>query len=123
MVTLSYPLIGLICLLAAIAITLLWPLGPSRRNHLASEIMILVLFVAAGGFIYASGWLPESVSWLGAMGIGLIVGIVAVVFRDVRRFINHFRYQTYKYTHPYYWYGRVGRAMLGGGERRQRRRS
>jgi hypothetical protein len=123
MITVSYPLVGIVCLLAAIAITFFWPLGPSRRNHLASEILILVLFVAAGGFIYASGWLPESVSWLGAMGIGFVVGIIAVVLRDVRRFIQHFRYQTYKYTHPYYWYGRVGRAMLGGGERRQRRRS
>jgi hypothetical protein len=54
------------------------------------------------------------------MGIGLIVGIMAVVLRDVRRFIQHFRYETYKYTHPYYWYGRVGRAMSGGGRRRQR---
>ncbi len=122
-ITLSYPLAGIICLLAALGIALLWPLGPSRRNHLASEVVILVLFVAAGGFLYASGWLPESVSWLGAMGIGLVVGIVAVVFRDVRRFIAHFRYETYKYTHPYYWYGRVGRAMFGNSGRRRQRRS
>jgi len=120
MITLSYPLVGIVCLLAVIAITFFWPLGPSRRNHLVSEIVILVLFVAAGGFIYASGWLPESVSWLGAMGLGLTVGVVAVVFRDVRRFVNHFRYETYKYTHPYYWYGRVGRAMFGGSRRRRR---
>jgi hypothetical protein len=123
MITLSYPLAGVICLLAAFCITFFWPLGPSRRNHVISEVVIVVLFVAAGGFIFASGWLPESVSWVGALGIGLAIGIVAVVFRDVRRFINYFRGQAYKYTHPYYWYGRAGRAMFGGRERRRRRRS
>lgn len=91
MITLSYPLVGIICLLAALGITLFWPIGSSWRNHLASEIVIIVLFVAAGGFLYASGWLPESVSWFGAMGAGLVVGIVAVVFRDVRRLTQHFR--------------------------------
>ena len=123
MITLSYPLVGIICLLAALAITFFWPIGSSRRNHVAGEIVIVVLFVAAGGFLYAGGWLPESVSWFAAMGIGLIAGIVAVVLRDVRRFIQHFRYQTYKYTHPYYWYGRAGRAMFGNSGRRRRRRS
>jgi hypothetical protein len=115
MITLSYPLVGIICLLAALGLTLFWPLGPSRRNHLAGEIVILVLFVAAGGFIYAGGWLPESVSWLGAMGIGFVFGIIAVVFRDVRRFINHFRYQAYKYTHPYSYRARshLVREILG----------
>jgi uncharacterized membrane protein YedE/YeeE len=122
MIALPVPLVGIICLLAAFAITFFWPLGPSRRNHLASEIVILVLFVATGGFIFASGWLPDGVSWLGAMGIGFVVGLVAVILRDVRRFIQHFRYETYKYTHPYYWYGRVGRAMFGGSARRRRRR-
>ena len=87
MITLSYPLVGIICLLAALGITFFWPIGPSRRNHLAGEIVIIVLFVGAGGFLYASGWLPESVSWFGAMGAGLVVGIVAIVFRAVRRFI------------------------------------
>jgi hypothetical protein len=120
-ITLSYPLIGIVCLLAAVGITFFWPLGPSRRNHLLSEVVIVVLFVAAGGFLWAGGLVPESVSWFGAMAVGAVVGIVAVVLRDVRRFIQHFRYQTYKVTHPYYWYGRVGRAMMGGGGRRRRR--
>jgi hypothetical protein len=119
-INLSHPLIGIICLLAGLGITFLWPLGQARGKHVLGEIVLLVLFVSAGGFIYASGWLPEHVSWFGAMGIGLGVGIVAVVYRDVRRFINHFRYETYKYTHPYYWYGRVGRAMFGGSRRRRR---
>jgi hypothetical protein len=122
MITLPYQLVGVICLLAALGITFFWPIGPSRRNHLSSEMVMIALFVAAGGFLYASGWLPENVSWLAAMGIGLIVGIVAVVFRDVIRFIRHFQYETYKYTHPYYWYGRVGRAMFGGTQRRRRSR-
>ena len=91
MITLSYPLIGITCLIAALVITLFWPVGSSWRNHLASEIVIIVLFVSAGGFIYANGWLPESVSWFGAMGAGLVVGILAVVFRGVRRLIQPFR--------------------------------
>ena len=122
MITLSYPLVGIICLLAALGITFFWPVGPSRRNHLAGELVLIVLFVAAGGFLWAGGLVPESISWFAAMGIGLIVGIIAVVLRDVRRFIGHFRYETYKYTHPYYWYGRVGRALFGGAQRRRRSR-
>ncbi len=122
MITLSYSLVGVVCLLAAFGIALFWPLGQARRNHVLSEIVIVVLFVAAGGFIYAAGWLPESISWPMAMAIGLGVGLVAVIIRDVRRFINHFRYETYRWTHPYYWYGRVGRAVMGGGTVRRRRR-
>ena len=121
MITLSYPLAGILCLLAGLGITFFWPLGQARGKHVLGEIVLLVLFVSAGGFIYASVWLPENVSWFGAMGIGLVVGIAAVVYRDVRRFINHFRYQAYKWTHHYYWYGRVGRAVVDGGRRRRRR--
>ncbi len=122
MISLSYQLAGVICLVAALGITFFWPLGFSRRNHIAGEIVLLVLFVAAAGFMYAAGWLPESISWPMSLLIGLVVGVVAVVFRDVRRFINHFRYESYKWTHPYYWYGRVGRAVMGGGAPRRRRR-
>ncbi len=123
MITLSYSLVGVVCLLAGLGIALFWPLGQARRNHVLSEIALVVLFVAAGGFLYAAGWLPESISWPIAMAIGLGVGLVAVIIRDVRRFINHFRYETYRWTHPYYWYGRVGRAVMGGGTTRRRRRS
>ena len=122
MITLSYPLIGIVCLLAAIGITFFWPLGPSRRNHVISEIVIVALFVSAGGFLWAGELMPDSISWEASLIIGGIVGIAAIVFRDVRRFIQHFRYETYKWTHPYYWYGRVGRAVVGGRERRRRRR-
>jgi|GEM_PF-867791 len=122
MVTLSYPLIGIACLLAGLGITLFWPLGQARRGHLMSEIVILVLFVAAGGFLWAGGLIPESISWGASLVIGGIVGIVAVVFRDARRWIRHFQYQAYKWTHPYYWYGRVGRAMTARRERRRQRR-
>lgn len=120
MIALSYPLVGLACLLAAIGLTLFWPLGQARRGHLLSEIIILVLFVAAGGFLWAGQLIPESLSWEASMGIGGIVGIVAIVFRDVRRWVRHFQYEAYKWTHPYYWYGRVGRAMVGSRRRRTR---
>ncbi len=89
MITLSYPLAGIMSLLAALGITFFWPVGSSRSNHLVSEIVIIVLFISAGGFIYASGWLPQNVSWFGAMGAGLVVGIVAIVSRGVRRLIQH----------------------------------
>ena len=123
MVTLSYPLLGIVCLLAGLGITFFWPLGQARRGHLLSEVMILALFVAAGGFLWAGGIIPETISWTMSLLAGLVVGIVAVVFRDVRRFIQHFRYETYKWTHPYYWYGRVGRAVMGGGSTQRRRRT
>lgn len=121
MIVLSYPVIGIMCLLAALAITFLWPLGPARRNHVISEIVIFVLFVASASCLWAGTWIPESISWLGALAIGAGLGVLAVVFRDVRRFVRYFRGQIYKYRHPYYWYGRVGRAVMGGSERRRRR--
>ena len=120
MVTLSYPLLGIVCLLAGLGITFFWPLGQARRGHLLSEVMILALFVAAGGFLWAGGLIPESVSWVASMVIGGIVGLAAVVLRDVRRWTRHFQNKVYRWNHPYYWYGRVGRAVSGG-ERRRRR--
>jgi len=85
MIVLSYPLIGIVCLLVASGITFLWPVGSSRRNHLVSEIVIVALYVSAGGFLWASGLIPESISWGTSMLVGLVVGLAAIVYRFVRR--------------------------------------
>ena len=36
-------------------------------------------------------------------------GLLAVLYRDVRRFVRYFRGKVYRVTHPYYWYGRYYR--------------
>jgi hypothetical protein len=41
--------------------------------------------------------------------IGLGLGLLAVLYRDVRRFARYFRGKIYRMTHPYYWYGRYYR--------------
>ncbi len=88
MIILTYSLIGIVCLLVGLGITFLWPLGSPRNNHLASAIVIVALFVSAGGFLWASELIPASISWETSMFIGLIVGVLAAVYRGVRRFVN-----------------------------------
>jgi uncharacterized membrane protein len=85
MIILSYAAIGVICLLVGLGITFTWPLGSPRNSHLASAIVLIVLFVSAGGFLWGGGLIPTSISWETSMLVGLIVGLASVVYRAVHR--------------------------------------
>jgi hypothetical protein len=53
-------------------------------------------------------WIPVGETWKVVL-IGLGLGLLAVLYRDVRRFVRYFRGKVYRVTHPYYWYGRYYR--------------
>ncbi len=98
--------LGLVCLLGAIALTFFYPLGQRRGSHLISEIILIGLFGVAAYNLIPSAWVPSD---LGVLAIGLGVGLVAVIYRDVRRFFRFFHGKIYRMSHPYYWYGRMFR--------------
>jgi hypothetical protein len=51
-------------------------------------------------------WIPLSETWKVIL-IGL--GLLAVLYLDVRRLVRYFRGKVYRVTHPYYWHGRYYR--------------
>ena len=97
---------GLICLVAGLLLTFVYPLGQRRGNHALSEILLLILFVVAAYALIPSAWVPND---LVVLLIGFGLGLVAVIYRDVRRFFRFFRGKFYRMSHPYYWYGRMAR--------------
>lgn len=97
---------GVICLVAALLLTFVYPLGQRRGNHVASEIILLILFTIAAYALIPTAWVPND---LVVLLIGLGVGWLAVIYRDVRRFFRFFRGKIYRMSHPYYWYGRMAR--------------
>ncbi len=106
--------IGLSALVVGILLTLFLPLGRARSNHLVSTLIIFALCVAAG-FLLLGGLLDAP--WPLAIGVGL--GLLAVLYRGLRRWLRYFRGVVYRTTHPYYWFGRMWRS--GQSQRRRRR--
>ena len=107
-------LIGVGSALLAFVMTFFIPVSVHRVNqHLISGIIAVLVFVAA----FSIFDLP----------LALLVAIggtaVAIIYRDVLRWIKGaLWHNVFRYTHRYYWYNRVGRAIIGGGQRRSRRR-
>ena len=97
---------GLICLVAGLLLTFVYPLGHQRGSHAISEIILLILFMVAAWNLIPSAWVPDN---LGVLAIGFAVGVLAVIYRDVRRFFRFFHGKIYRMSHPYYWYGRMFR--------------
>ena len=96
------------CLIGAGILTFAWPLRPRRSNHLLLSISIVILSVLAAYNLIPVTWIPLSETWKVIL-IGLGLGLLAVFYRDVRRFARYFRGKVYRMTHPYYWYGRYYR--------------
>jgi chromate transport protein ChrA len=94
----------------ALILTLFIPVSPHRVNQTLISLVIAVLvFVAA----FAIFDMPL------ALVIGIAGTLVAVIYRDIMRWIKEFLWHNvFRYTHRYYWYNRIGRAILGGGRRR-----
>jgi hypothetical protein len=104
----SQPVIGLACFIGGLLLTFAWPLGRRSSGHVFLTISIIILFVLAAYNLIPVTWIPVAESWQVIL-IGLGVGLLCVLYRDVRRFLRYFRGKLYRMTHPYYWYGRYDR--------------
>jgi hypothetical protein len=110
-------LVGTGALLLGLILTFAMPVGARRVNQTLIAVLIAVMFVVAG---IAFAPLLGFPAWLIA---AVVVAVVAILIRDVRRFVKHVYYDVTKYSRRDFWYRRVGEAVLGGGRRSSRRRS
>ncbi len=99
----------------AVILTFFMPVSAHRVNqNLIAFLIAVLVFVAA----FAIFEIPL------ALVIGIVATGAAIIYRDVLRWIKAaLWHNVYRYSHRYFWYNRVGRAIIGGGERRGRRRS
>ncbi len=108
MISINQSLFGGLCLIGAIVLTFAWPLGRERRSHVISALVIVALFVIGLYNLIPVTWVSESETWKVILA-GLVLGGLAVLYRDIRRFARFFHGKVYRMTHPYYWYGRYYR--------------
>jgi hypothetical protein len=108
MIEINQSVFGALCFSGACALTFAGPLGPRRGSHILLSISIVILVVLAAYNLIPVTWIPVSETWK-VLLIGLGLGLLAVLYRDVRRFVRYFRGKVYRVTHPYYWYGRYYR--------------
>ncbi len=108
MIQISQSVFGLLCLVVALVLTFAWPLGRHSGGHIVLSLFIVVFFMLAAWNLIPVTWIPRENTWQVVL-IGLVVGLLAVIYRDVRRFVRFFHGRVYRFTHPYYWYGRYYR--------------
>lgn len=106
----SITILGWICLAAAILLTFFYPLGQLHRSHLVSQAAMFICYVVAAFILIPYNWIPQSEGWK-ALAVGAIAGLIALVFRDIRRFFRFFNGKIYRMSHPYYWYTRAFRSL------------
>lgn len=103
-------ILGIGSAIMALALTFGMPVSAHRVNQTLVSIIIAALVLVAAFSIFE---FPISL----ALAIGGIAA--AIVYRDVMRWVRELMWHNvYRYTHRYYWYNRVGRAILGGGRTR-----
>jgi len=99
----------------ALILTFLMPVSRHRVNQTLISTLIVFLFFVAGFEMFQ---IPLAVV------AGLVPSALAIIYRDILRWIKTaLWHNAFRYTHRYYWYNRVGRAILGGGSRSRRRKS
>jgi H+/Cl- antiporter ClcA len=108
--TIPVYLIGPGCLILGLLLTFVFPIQRGRLWNTFWDLVTLVLFVV--GTLYIHFW-----DFWSNVGVGLIAGVIAILIRDFRLWVVHFRSQVYRRTSPRYWYGRAY-GLLG---RRRRR--
>ena len=97
---LPYPILGVVCLILGLLVTLGGPVPRNRLSHRLWDVLVLALFIV--GVVWIRYW-----DDLSNFGVGLIAGVVAILIRDVRGFVRHFQNDAYGRGHRYYWYGRA----------------
>ena len=104
--------IGAGAAILAAALTFLIPVSSHRVNQsLIAAIIAVLVFTAA----FALFDIPL------ALGVAVVASAAAILYRDVLRWIKTALWHNiFRYTHRYYWYNRVGRAIIGPGRRRRR---
>ena len=106
----SVTVIGWICLAAAVLLTFFYPLGQLHRSHVISQATMFICWVIAAYILIPFEWVPQDQGWK-AILIGAIAGLIAIAFRDIRRFFRFFSGKLYRMSHPYYWYSRAFRSL------------
>lgn len=95
-------------ILAAV-LTFFMPVQVHRLNQTFIAIIIVVLVFVAAFSLFE---FPMSLI------IAIVASAVAIIFRDVMRFVRHTVYGVTKYTRRDYWYRRVGQTLIGRRGRR-----
>lgn len=98
----------------ALVLTLFMPVSPHRTNQRLINILILALCFAS-----ALSLLDIPLSLI----VGAAASLIAIVYRDVVRFVKHVVYDVTKYRRRDFWYRRIGESIVGGRRTRSRRRS
>lgn len=107
--------LGIGSAIVAIVLTFLFPVSPHRVNQTLISILIAI-------FVFVASFAIFDISL--AVVVGAAGTLAAILYRDIRRWVKEFMWHNvYRYTHRYYWYNRVGRAILGSGRRRGRNSS
>jgi chromate transport protein ChrA len=106
-------IIGVAAAVLGLIVTFGLPVSPRRVNQTVPGLLAVIFFFVAA---YA---LLEWPTWLIA---GAVASVVAIVYRDITRFVRHIYWDVTKYSRRDYWYRRVGQAVLGGGKSRRRKR-
>ncbi len=104
-------LLGLLSLLAAVLLTLVFPIQRGRLNNQLWDLITLALFVGAAYWINYYD-MPSNLI------LGGLAGFAAILIRDFRLWLVRFQDRAYNRSHRYYWYGRA-RGWLGGRRRRR----
>ncbi len=102
---------GLLCALAALALTFVLPIQRGRVSNQLWDLITFALWMAAAYLINYFD-LPSN------LVLGALAGFASIIFRDVRLWLVRFKDRAYGRGHRYYWYGRARSAW--GGRRRRR---
>ena len=88
------------------------PVSPRRLNQRLVNIIVVILCFAS-----ALALLDIPLSLVVAAASALL----AILYRDVIRFVRHVVYDVTKYRRRDFWYRRIGEAVVGRGSRRRSR--
>ncbi|MGB8647478.1 MAG: hypothetical protein WCF84_19755 [Anaerolineae bacterium] len=109
-----YYLIGAGSAVLALVMTFMMPVSQHRVNQHLITILIAIFFFVAAFCIFDP---PLSIL------AGIVATGIALLYRDIVRWVKEFMWHNVtRYTHRYYWYNKVGRAVMGGDGRGRRRR-